>query len=264
MARKRPKKKELRPALILCGAEQRLQIVLAQDGEPLAAETLDVQGSAQQHMAPAIESLLARLGITSADLTGIAVVRGPGSFTGLRMAMAMALGIARAANLPMAGLDYLPLLAASPAPLLTGTLAVVTHSRSKQVYYQSFTMPDATPQAEPIPLSVQEAADAINALPAPRTVLGSGLRNNREFFEEALTGTTLTDDRFEYPHPHVLAQAARDADFSHDAPTPLYLRASDAEDNLNAIATARGVDPKAAREQLDQATTTLASPGEEC
>lgn len=264
MARKHPQEPVLRPALALCGAEEHLHLVLAQGGAVLAAQELAVPGRAMRHTAPALAGLLGALGLTAADLTGVAVVRGPGSFTGLRMTMAMALGLARAAGLPLAGLDYLPLLAAGPAPLLDGTLAVVTHSRGGQVYMQPFAMPDATPLAGPAPMSLEQAAGALAALPGPCRALGSGLRNNADFFAAALPELArpgrAIDTRFDQPLAHVLARAAASAAFGPEPPAPLYLRASDAEDNLAAIAAGRGLDPAAARRRLIAATSRLDAP----
>lgn len=260
MSRKYPTTPVNCPTLVLCGVEERLALVLAEGGAVLAAEELAVGGRAMRHMVPALDSLLSRLGLKVRDLTSVAVARGPGSFTGLRITMATALGLARAANLPLAGLDYLPLLAAGPAPLLTGSLAVITHSRSAQVYVQTFAMPHCTPLAAPAPLSVEQAAQAVNDLPGPRFALGTGLRNNLEFFEQALTETTFLDARYNSPLPYVLALAAAQATYGLEPPQPLYLRASDAEDNLAAFATARGQDPVQAQQRLDDATSRLDTP----
>lgn len=260
MARKRPRIPDPHPVLVIAGAEERLQIVLAEDGELLAATELAVGGRAMQHMAPAVDGLLKRLGIGVDRLTGVAVVRGPGSFTGLRMCIALALGIALPSGLPMAGIDHLPALAAGPAPLLSGTLAVVTHSRSRQVYVQTFSAPDCAPLSPPAPMSVEDAAAAILAMPEPRHALGTGLRNNAEFFADAMPGVTILDERFNTPMPHVLALAACDAVYSDTPPEPLYLRASDAEDNLAAIASARGLDPEEAKARLAEATSRVDAP----
>jgi len=62
---------------------------------------------------PAIQSLLAEAGLRVADLDAIAFGRGPGAFTGLRTACAVAQGLAEAANRPVLALDTLALLAES-------------------------------------------------------------------------------------------------------------------------------------------------------
>jgi tRNA threonylcarbamoyl adenosine modification protein YeaZ len=64
-------------------------------------------------LAPLILDVSAQAGIAPASLRGTAAVRGPGGFTGLRLAAATAAGLARATSTLTAGLEYLPLLAAS-------------------------------------------------------------------------------------------------------------------------------------------------------
>ena len=76
-------------------------------------------------LAPAVAGLLARCNVVSTDLGGLGVALGPGSFTGLRIGLALAKGIALAQNLPMVGLPSLDVLAASQpleAPLLAAVL----------------------------------------------------------------------------------------------------------------------------------------------
>ena len=57
--------------------------------------------SSFREVAPAIEELMGEAGLSWADLDGIAVPSGPGSFTGLRVGAALALGLARIADLPL-------------------------------------------------------------------------------------------------------------------------------------------------------------------
>lgn len=260
MAKKRSQRRAPTPQLVLNGSEQRLQLVLAEDGELLASQELTVAGSAMQHLIPALQSLLERLGLTTASLTGIACVRGPGSFTGLRMVLATALGLSRAAGTPMAGLDYLPLIAAGPLPMVEGTLAVITHSRSRQVYVQSFQAAQGASSRGPLPLTLEQATKVIKALPGPVTAVGSGLRNNLEFFQKALPDLRILDECFDHPLPHVLAKAAAQASYDDTPIEPMYLRASDAEDNLPGIAADRGIAPDEALRRLAEATSVITTP----
>jgi tRNA threonylcarbamoyladenosine biosynthesis protein TsaB len=75
-------------------------------------------------LAPATAELLARAGVKPADLQALAVACGPGSFTGLRIGMALAKGIALVYRLPLIGVPTLDILAAGQ-PLRSGPLAVV-------------------------------------------------------------------------------------------------------------------------------------------
>lgn len=247
------------PVLVLAGVEGRIQVVLAADGVVLSARELAVAGSANQHLAPAIAGVLADFGLAAGELAGVACVRGPGGFTGVRMLLATGLGLAQAARLPMAGLDHLPLLAAGPAPLVRGPLAVVTHARTRQVYVQIFHCPAGEPLGPPRPLGLDEAASALAEAGAV-AALGSGLRRHEAFFREALPGLDLLPEGYDTPMPHVLARAAQAAAYGHEPVEPLYLRASDAEENLANIAAGRGLDPKEAKRRLDEATSRVAAP----
>jgi len=245
------------PLLILNSAEERLQLCLAKEGRLLAHQDWVVPGQAMRHLAPALDRILAAFDLRVFDLGGIACVRGPGGFTGLRLCLATAYGLAFGAGLPMAGLDYLPLLASGPAPLLRGRLAVLTHARHGLVHVQVFSVPDLRALCAPQIMSV---AKTPNALPdalgllakaqTPLYVLGSGVRRNMSQIAETLPHAVILNPIWDHPRPEQLIQAAQAACFAHAPIEPLYLRGSDAEDNLEAIALKRGMDPQEARQRL--------------
>lgn len=68
----------------------------------------NVHGS---QLVPSIKSLLESLGLKIRDFDGIAVSRGPGSYTGLRIGVATAKGLAFSHDLPLIGIDTLEALA---------------------------------------------------------------------------------------------------------------------------------------------------------
>ncbi|MBM4460259.1 MAG: tRNA (adenosine(37)-N6)-threonylcarbamoyltransferase complex dimerization subunit type 1 TsaB [Chloroflexi bacterium] len=70
--------------------------------------------SANQHtveLMPQVAQMAARAGVMPADLRGVAVALGPGSFTGLRVALAAAKGLALAQGLPLLGVSTLDAVA---------------------------------------------------------------------------------------------------------------------------------------------------------
>ncbi len=72
--------------------------------------------SSQRHtieLAPAISELLGRCGLTMEDLRALGVALGPGSFTSLRVGLALAKGLALARQLPLIGVPTLDVLAAA-------------------------------------------------------------------------------------------------------------------------------------------------------
>lgn len=76
-------------------------VALAQDGRAVAAEPL-LPREHSSGLSLAVERLLASRGLTIGDLTGVAVSEGPGSFTGLRIGLAWAKGLALGRGLPIA------------------------------------------------------------------------------------------------------------------------------------------------------------------
>lgn len=64
-------------------------------------------------ISPAIEDMLSRVDLTINDLDGIAVAIGPGSYTGLRVGLALAKGLALAGQIPLIGVPTLDIVAFS-------------------------------------------------------------------------------------------------------------------------------------------------------
>ena len=175
---------------------------------PRCAQSWHAPSQGAELLAPALRDAWQRLRISPGDIKNIAVVRGPGSFTGLRLTLATAAGLARATGALQAGLEYLPLLAASAAWRL-GPLAgagrclwVLTHARRQLVHLQGFIMtPGQNRQKEAIPVSAlgeiavctpEEAVQRILSFhetaastgdgraALPPLLLGSGLTRNRD------------------------------------------------------------------------------------
>jgi tRNA threonylcarbamoyladenosine biosynthesis protein TsaB len=91
-----------------CG--ETVGIALSVGEQILASEDL-VRGSASAEILSAIRRLLNQLNWRLGDLDAIGVVRGPGSFTGIRAGLAMAKGLCEAAGLPLAAVSRLEVLA---------------------------------------------------------------------------------------------------------------------------------------------------------
>jgi tRNA threonylcarbamoyladenosine biosynthesis protein TsaB len=91
-------------------------VALAEDSEILASATLPGR-TASERLVPAIRDLAARAGLALPSLHAIAVVHGPGSFTGVRVGLSAAKGLCHALDLPLVAISRLAVLAhlATPA-----------------------------------------------------------------------------------------------------------------------------------------------------
>ncbi|HEX7341595.1 MAG TPA: tRNA (adenosine(37)-N6)-threonylcarbamoyltransferase complex dimerization subunit type 1 TsaB [Rhodanobacteraceae bacterium] len=90
-----------------------------------------------EHVLPMAESLLAEAGLARTQLDGIAVGRGPGAFTGVRLAVSVAQGLAFALDLPLVTVSSLAALAMD-APADDADVLAVIDARMGEIYAGTF------------------------------------------------------------------------------------------------------------------------------
>jgi tRNA threonylcarbamoyladenosine biosynthesis protein TsaB len=117
--------------------------VTAGAGAPVLEHTAPGGARASAELIPAIQALLARAGLALDGLDGIAFGRGPGSFTGLRTAAAVAQGLGFGSGVPVLAIDTL-LAVAEEARGLTGATRVVAvlDARMGEVYFGGYEHAD--------------------------------------------------------------------------------------------------------------------------
>lgn len=109
--------------------------LLSPEGAP-AGEFRESLPTHTTRLAPEIRNLIERSGAKPGDLQALGVVIGPGSFTGLRVGLAAAVGLAQALRIPAYGLSSLEALART-CPVDGSGLALLDARRS-EVYVQPF------------------------------------------------------------------------------------------------------------------------------
>ena len=268
--------------LALNAAENILQIAIA-DAEncPLFGATITAPSRGVEVLTFSLESALTLLDKTPADISRIAAVQGPGSFTGIRLTATTAAGIARSVTARQAGLNYMDCLAEQCESFLSlapaGTvLWILVRARRDLVYIQAFVPGQDTFHAvhaltelAVLTVSSGEAVRHIQKIMfqvrAPHALLaGSGSLENREALAIGLASGTPDTTTFldiTSPSPETLLRAASNAKYTDADIEPLYIRPSDAESSLPQIAARLGLDPEQAVRQLH--TLTHAGPEQE-
>ena len=170
----------------------------------------------QERLAPLLAEAMAEAGAGFGDLDRIGVTVGPGSFTGLRVGLAFAKGLAIARGLPCLGIGALEALAASVEG--SGRVMAAIDARRDQLYLQSFA------QGRPARAPWAQLVDDIRfGDPSPDlTVVGSGAPVLAAAFPHARLLPLPA------PDPLAIARLAAARDPAEAPPHPIYLRAPDA------------------------------------
>jgi tRNA threonylcarbamoyladenosine biosynthesis protein TsaB len=118
--------------LLAIDTATRFMSLALHDGKELLADlTLRIGNQHTEQLAPTIRATLASCEVTMDDLTALAVSIGPGSFTGLRIGVALAKGLAAARHLPLVGVSSHDTLAAAHPQISGGLIAIVQAGRGR-------------------------------------------------------------------------------------------------------------------------------------
>jgi tRNA threonylcarbamoyladenosine biosynthesis protein TsaB len=188
-------------------------------------ESVPMQRGHAEALMPLVARVLARAQLDFAALDRVAVTTGPGSFTGLRVGIAAARGIALAAAKPAIGLST---LAAFAAPFIAAddTLPVVVaiDARHDQVYLQVFG-PGGLTVVAPRVAPLREAL-RVSTTGAPR-ITGTAANKLASLWPAGERPPTVVEQRGA-PRIDWVARLGAAATDTSTPPKPLYLRAPDA------------------------------------
>lgn len=187
------------------------------------------------NLLPMIDDACQSAGLTIAELDRIAVVSGPGSFTGVRIGVSTVKGLAHAHNTPCVAVDALETMAAG-AGEFSGVICPIQDARAGQVYGAAFTAGDARPERlmEDIPLKLEEYVQIIRPFGDRFLFLGDGMPVHREKLMKLLgDAAVFAKPALAFLRPASVAYLASLAEDTVDylALEPLYLRAPNAAMN---------------------------------
>lgn len=183
---------------------------------------------------PMAGSLLAEAGIVRGQLDAIAVGRGPGAFTGVRLAISVAQGLALALDVPVLPVSSLAALAMQ-APRNGAAVLAAIDARRGEIYAGTFSITTEETGSPPHalqPLSEEQVVMAA-ALELPATdawnVIGSGWHAHGRAIRERLPGAPVWADGRRYPQARDVARLAAPAftagkGIAPEQALPVYLR----------------------------------------
>lgn len=203
-------------------------------GETLLAESLlNVRSTHSEKLLQQIDLLLAEVGWQLQDLDLLAVVAGPGSFTGLRIGIATVKGLAQVLDKPVVGISSLQMLAMN-LPLAPVPICVFMDARKKEVYSQLFSWTSEGP----VPLAEAQVISPellLMELDQSVALVGDGVPLYRQKIEEMLGAKALVPIASAHqPRASQAAWLAGRALANGQVGTaaellPIYIRPSDAE-----------------------------------
>ena len=210
--------------------------------EIIASKQIEARRASNTQLLPCIDELLSDLSIDRANIASVAVGRGPGSFTGVRIAMATAKGIASALEMPLVGVSSLDAVAwGAWAAGTRGETLVAADAMRKEVYPVRYTITDNgiirldTDRVIKAAAAAEELKDSTDLL-----ICGDALNKYADLFEPY---GTLLDASLWAPAGTGLLLAVQAAWQAGDAEPcnrtrhnpafalPVYTRLSDAEEN---------------------------------
>lgn len=199
------------------------------DGRVLAQRFEAMRRGQSERLVPMIQAVMAEARLDYAALEAIAVTLGPGGFTGVRIGLATARGLALACGRPVLGVSsFAAVAAAVTAEERRGRrLAVLLDAKRADLYVQAFGG-DLTPLAEPASLPPEDLASRLPA--GPLTLVGDGVAQGYRALAEARGGDLLVSAAPGHADAARVAELAAALPLPEPddrVPVPLYLRPPD-------------------------------------
>jgi tRNA threonylcarbamoyladenosine biosynthesis protein TsaB len=206
------------------------------NGGVLASLSLNSGITHSRKLIASIDWLFGETEVDWAMIHGVTVGLGPGSFTGLRIGMATAKGLAAAAGKPLIGISTLDVLANNC--MTTKIICAVLDARKREVYFAFYRRDDRHMVRRISAIQAIDPSKLIAEINEPVLMVGDGVLTYGEVWQDIL------GDRIEFapvslhfPSAVVLGLLGgkaleRNQCLDLATAVPLYVRASDAELNL--------------------------------
>ena len=189
-------------------------------GLVLASRQAFMDRGQAEALAPMVQETIGLAGVAFKDLGGIAVTTGPGTFTGVRIGLAMARGLGIALNIPITGITSLAAIACNETANDL-SIVVAADARAGEIYFAAFDQ-SGHEMTAPVVVALAEAHKFMPSHPVK--ILGTAadlLLNSMDAQQH------VRSDAGDLPIAANFVRFAASIPISAVPPEPLYLRAPD-------------------------------------
>ncbi len=217
-------------------------VALVNDEQIISEYTLNVRTTHTARLMPALDQILRDSSVDKREIDGIAISLGPGSFTGLRIGMATAKGLALGLDIPLLGVPTLDALAGN-IPFAAYQICAILDAKKKEIYYSLYRYSGeqaGSPLQRQVPYQVVSPDKLVSQIDEKTVFLGDAVGAYGDFISENLGELALfAPDAQRFPRAATVAEmglaklkAGEHLDVAFVE--PIYIRASDAEMSLAA------------------------------
>lgn len=147
-----------------------LSLAILEGNEVLASYQADCRKRQSEEIFPQLITLMDKIDLRPEDITEVVITEGPGSYTGVRIAMTIAKVICSMKEIPLYTVGTLELFGAAEE-----NCAVLLDARGGRVYYEEFSNGKVS-----VPLSIRTLEEVSCSLPETLNVIGDGHLVNRQ------------------------------------------------------------------------------------
>lgn len=212
-----------------------VSVAVTEDGVPLASSYQNTGLTHSRTLMPLLDAMLTSSGLELQDMDALAVAAGPGSFTGLRIGVSAAKGLAWAKELLCCGVSTLAAMARTAADF-QGLIIGAMDARRQQIYHALFRGENGRVLrvTQDCAISLEELASLLRDMPEEKLVVGDGAALCADYLSTAGIPCRMADEHHRMQSAVGVAlcaeeMAARGETMTAQHLEPVYLRLSQAE-----------------------------------
>ena len=201
-----------------------VSVAVTENGTLLAQAYQDRGLTHSVTLMPLLDGMLKTAGLTLDDMDIIAVAQGPGSFTGIRIGVSAAKGLAWAKALPCCGVSTLEAMAYGVTDF-EGVVVGAMDARRQQVYNALFRTENGrvTRLCADRAVAMELVAEELAAMPEPKLIVGDGAVLLYDFLQKAGIGCRLASPLHRQQSAAGVALAAELAEEIKNRPEPKFV-----------------------------------------